>query len=447
MAWSACGGVQSQSKRPTPPLLLVEEHPFLLVEKRFGRDINFFVHPVPERVFRVRFVLTASAESSSRQQQLGTSTSLDGEDASHGANADTTNPSEALRTAHDDVGMKSPTAEERESSLVTSAARTAEHTDQDVHMKAEPAASTKPLAVLPPALRRATEGREGVEDRSSHLMDCCFCQDSLPEGESIGRCDTCPRSFCTQCLEHSLLEGGVDLEAVDRGSRAMLEGKDGDFFIAQCPRCISGCDTNFSPPHGVPPMEHLLNELLRHDLSICFREPVDIIKHPDYIEAIGRDSMMDLGTMLSKLKGKKYPRRRGPGQFMEDLNRIWRNCRKFAGCDELGKPHYGTTVPGIVRCALTLEAMQRKFCAAHPVADNQGQAWQVRKPLFAVVLVLILLSGMATVEFNWRDDSIQYWFALSVDCPTYATHFSLMRARSNPLLSCRRVYCVYALLN
>lgn len=286
--------------------------------------------------------------------------------------------------------MKAPTAEEREPSLVTNAEGAPAQTDQDDRVKAEHTASTKPLTALSSALRRATEGREGAEDRSSHLMDCCFCQDSLPEGESIGRCDACPRSFCTQCLEHSLLEGGMDLETLDRGSRAMLEGKHGDFFIAQCPRCISGCDTNFSPPHGVPPMEHLLNELLRHDLSICFREPVDIINHPDYIEAIGRDSMMDLGTMLSKLKRKKYPRRRGPGQFMEDLNRVWRNCRKFAGCDELGKPHYGTTVPGIVRCALTLEAMQRKFCAAYPVADDEGQAWQVRKSSLCLTANVLL---------------------------------------------------------
>ena len=97
--------------------------------------------------------------------------------------------------------------------------------------------------------------------------------------------------------------------------------------------------------------------------------------------------MIDLGTMLSKLKGKKYPRRRGPGQFLEDLNRIWRNCRRFAGCDDLGKPHYGTTVPGIVRCAITLEAMQRKFCDAYPVSDNQGQAWQVRHTLCACGLL------------------------------------------------------------
>lgn len=124
-------------------------------------------------------------------------------------------------------------------------------------------------------------------------------------------------------------------------------------------------------------MDHLLNELLRHDLSLCFREPVDIAKHPDYVESIGRTAMMDLGTMLSKLQGKRYPRRRGPGQFMEDLNRIWRNCRRFAGCDELGRPHYGKTVPGIVRCALTLEAMSDKFFSSY-MSDNQGTAaWQV----------------------------------------------------------------------
>ncbi|CAM9866289.1 unnamed protein product [Ectocarpus sp. 6 AP-2014] len=238
-------------------------------------------------------------------------------------------------------------------------------------------AAAEPQAVLLPVLRQITEGREGAEDRSSHLMDCASCQHSLPEGDPIGRCERCPRSFCSQCLERGLVEQGVELEALGQDCRNLLNGKQGDFSIARCPECVRGKDNEFAPPPpGGAPMGHLLNELLRHDLSLCFREPVDIVKHPDYVESIGRNAMMDLGTMLSKLQGKRYPRRRGPGQFQEDLNRIWRNCRRFAGCDELGRPHYGNTVPGIVRCALTLEAMSDKFISSYMSDNQETAAWQ-----------------------------------------------------------------------
>eukprot|EP00903_Cladosiphon_okamuranus_P017032 g15697.t1 len=177
--------------------------------------------------------------------------------------------------------------------------------------------------------------------------------------------------------EQGLHEPGVHLEGLDQDGRAVLKGEKGDFFVEQCPRCIHDCDGSFAAPSpGAVPMEHLLNELLRHDLSVCFREPVDTDRHPDYVESVGRDAMMDLGTMLDKLKRKKYPRRRGPGQFLDDLNRIWRNCRRYAGCDELGKPHYGKTVPGIVRCALILEAMSIKFCAAYMSNNQWTEAWQ-----------------------------------------------------------------------
>lgn len=298
------------------------------------------------------------ADDSALQHQRSEPSSPNEKVVSGRANAD---------TVHGNVGHTTFGAEERESTLVASTT-----------MKAELAAPTEPKIVLTPAGRCATEGRDGAEDRSSHLVHCALCQDPLPEDEPIARCEVCPRSFCTQCLEHGLHEQGADLEGLDQDCRAMLDGGKGDFFIEQCPQCIRGCDDKFAAPSpGAVPMEHLLDEVLRHDLSICFREPVDTNKHPDYVEAIGRDAMMDLGTMLDKLKRKRYPRRRGPGQFLEDLSRIWRNCRKYAGCDELGQPHYGTTVPGIVRCALILEAMSIKSCAAYMPDNQETQAWQV----------------------------------------------------------------------
>ena len=283
-----------------------------------------------------------------------------------GANADAVKPSEPV---HHSVGHRTRGAEERGTLSIEMPTLQTE-----LVAPSESACGTGRA----PVLWCATEGREGAEERSSHLMDCALCQDPLPEDESIGRCGVCPRSFCTQCLEHGLHEEGVNLKGLDQDGRAMLDGRTGDFFVEQCPRCIRGCDDHFTAPSpGAVPMEHLLNELMQHDLSICFREPVDTDKHPDYVESIGRLAMMDLGTMLNKLERKRYPRRRGPGQFLEDLNRIWRNCRRYAGCDELGQPHYGTTVPGIVRCALILEAMSIKFCAAY-MSDKQGaEAWEV----------------------------------------------------------------------
>lgn len=213
-------------------------------------------------------------------------------------------------------------------------------------------------------------------------MNCAYCEEPIPQGDSVGRCERCPRSFCTKCLESNLDDEGVNLDMLNRGCRALLRGQQGDFFIAECPLCVRGSDKEFTPPpQGAVPMDHLLDELLRHDLSVCFREPVDIIEHPDYLESIGRNNMMDLGTMLSKLRSKRYPRRRGPGQFLDDLNRIWKNCRRFAGCDELGQSHCGTTVPGIVRCALTLEAMSIRFCSTH-MSDHGSSVWQVRTYLW-----------------------------------------------------------------
>lgn len=247
--------------------------------------------------------------------------------------------------------------------------------DEPATAVAEPASETQPQTPLAPILRRATEGSKGADDRSSHLMGCAYCEETLPVGASIGWCERCPRSFCPRCLERGLGDQGVHIEELGRGCRALLRGERGDFLIAQCPLCVCGGDKGFAPPpQGALAMDHLLAELLRHDLSICFRESVDIVEHPDYLESIGRQNMMDLGTMLGKLKNRRYPRRRGPGQFLDDLNRIWRNCRKYAGCDELGQPYCGTTVPGIVRCALTLEAMSIRFCATH----MSDQTWQVR---------------------------------------------------------------------
>lgn len=230
-------------------------------------------------------------------------------------------------------------------------------------------------SVHDPGLRRAGEDGMEPEDSDSHLTLCAYCREDPPNGRAISVCEGCPRIFCSSCLLEGLQNEGLVLEEVDGGTRLLLTGSGGDFYIRECPWCARHSDLEVGPPtEGVAPMKHLLVELLKHDLSHWFRSPVDIDDHPDYLESIGRGNMMDLGTMMSKLDARKYPRRRGPGQYLEDLNRIWRNCRRFAGCDELGQPHYGTTVPGIVRCALILEAMSRKFYNVH-ISDKEGTEW------------------------------------------------------------------------
>lgn len=317
-------------------------------------------------------VLTATL----KQQQQQAASLPPAVQATDQANRD---PAVTPRPSHREPACTN-TAEERESTPIADASAVTAATSEtgDAATSTQPVIPTDPPLTHPLVLRRAMEGREGAEGRSSHLMDCASCEDALPDGDPTGRCDVCPRSFCARCLERGLREQEVELGGMDVESRALLDGKQGDFFIAKCPECMRGKDQEVSPPpQGTAPMDHLLGELLRHDLSLCFREPVDIAKHPDYVENIGRNAMMDLGTMARKLKERRYPRRRGPGQFLDDLNRIWRNCRRYAGCDELGKPHYGNTVPGIVRCALTLEALTLKYCAAYMAGNKGGASWQV----------------------------------------------------------------------
>lgn len=135
-------------------------------------------------------------------------------------------------------------------------------------------------------------------------------------------------------------------------------------------------------------MEHLVEALLKHDLSHAFRAPVDSTEYPDYVYRIGRNHMMDLQTMVEKLREGKYSSRRGRGTFKQDLNKIWRNCRFYADCDEQGVPLDETTVPGIVRCALILEKMANRFYTTHMrdqtgvvVPDTSWDGWRQARQL------------------------------------------------------------------
>ena len=229
---------------------------------------------------------------------------------------------------------------------------------------------------LSPALRWAAGKGAGAESRHSHVSFCGCCSEIPASNNPVGLCGRCPRLVCAKCLLEGL-EGksSLMLEGLDSCTRALLQGGKGDFYILECPWCLDESDREFPPPpEDVPPMRHLLEEVLRHDLSRSFRAPMDIAEYPTFLESGGRASKMDLGSMMSKLEGRRYPRRRGPGQFMEDLRRIWRDCRRIGGCDELGQPRSGTTESGVVRCALVLEAMSEKFFATH-MSDQVDTVW------------------------------------------------------------------------
>ena len=236
------------------------------------------------------------------------------------------------------------------------------------------------------AARPAVAEATNTMSPSTHLMVCSYCIAPPPRGSLVAMCDGCPRRLCMDCLRNDLQGVPCYCEGLDHRDLALLEGRSGDILLEECPWCIRNSDSEFAPAsEGTPPMKHLLQELLRHDLSYCFREPVNVEIHPNYLETIGRASMMDLGTMMKKLESQKYPRRRGPDQFVEDLNKIWRNCRKFAGCDECGHYLHGTNEPGIVRCALILEAMSSKYLRAYiyPHCDSTwpDTAWDHHRQL------------------------------------------------------------------
>lgn len=243
-------------------------------------------------------------------------------------------------------------------------------------VKSEPKAATTAERKPSPALRWAPGRGVGVESRHSHVSFCAYCAETPSMCIPVGLCDGCPRIICAKCLLEGLDgRSSLMLEGLDSRTRALLQGGKGDFYILECPLCLDESDKEIPPPPpDVPPMTHLLEELLCHDLSQDFRAPMDMAEHPTFLESGGRASRMDLGSMMSKLRDRKYPRRRGPGQFTEDLRRIWRNCRRIGGCDELGQPKPGTTVSGVVRCALVLEAMSEKFFAAH-MSDEVGTVW------------------------------------------------------------------------
>lgn len=268
-----------------------------------------------------------------------------------------------------------------------------------------------------------------LASRRCHTTVCASCQAPPLEGEHVGLCLCCPRIFCPACLGavnaaaagRAFAAGDADADAAGLGdgaivvldNAALLEAElagggagapdvhavGADVSIWQCSLCDHGSDSEFPPPPPPPPLPttstpskrpqpahnrdilpkvHLLRELVKHDLSRCFRAPVNVYVNRGYLNAVNRDYMMDLGTMMSKVRAGKYRGDRGAAAFYVDLGRIWDNCRAYAECDRKGKPLVRgneASVPGIVRCAFALEKMAKKFVSEHIPDDKHPPQW------------------------------------------------------------------------
>ena len=134
-------------------------------------------------------------------------------------------------------------------------------------------------------------------------------------------------------------------------------------------------------------MEHLLTAVANHDLSLCFRHPVDLNTYKDYAACVSSRERMDLATMQTKAKAGRYDGDRRKSLF-EDFRRMWRSSRWFAGCDVRGKPiamvNAGGSadespdapdiaVPGIVRCVYVLERLVQDYVQIH--MPGQAPLW------------------------------------------------------------------------
>ncbi|CAM9119476.1 unnamed protein product, partial [Hapterophycus canaliculatus] len=207
-------------------------------------------------------------------------------------------------------------------------------------------------------------------DRYQHCTYCSLCHAFRTEPEAVAKCQACPRIWCRKCSEG---KG----EEVPRARYA-------DDVTLPADKCLCQSeDAEFPKPlHGEDPQAHLLKHLVRHDLSRMFREPVDVEDNPGYLGIVPREDMMDLHTVETKLKkNKQYRSPRGQMLFRADLQKIWRNCWKYADY----RPDRHDTPAGIVRCTLILQAMSEKFFVDHMqqrelAAEDSSQAgWNRRE--------------------------------------------------------------------
>ena len=194
-----------------------------------------------------------------------------------------------------------------------------------------------------------------VLDRYLYVTFCSVCREPREERKAVALCQLCPRMFCGVCAG-SL---GQTVDPAPGASDVLLPG---DSCV-----CLQR-DSEFpKPPEDVRPEVHLLEQLIAHNLSLQFREPVDVLDNPGYLGVITRSEMMDLDTMKENMRRKRYETTRGQRQFRLDVKQIWLNCWKFAGCSR----EDDAPLPGIVSCALILERMVGKFCDAYMQGEQE----------------------------------------------------------------------------
>ncbi|CAM9539770.1 unnamed protein product, partial [Ectocarpus fasciculatus] len=221
------------------------------------------------------------------------------------------------------------------------------------------------------SISKAEATRPPPRDRYQHCTFCSVCRKDRTDSKAVAKCEACPRILCRKCAR--------------REGETVLKSKYADDVVLPLRKCrCQTKDLEFpKPKKGKDPQAHLLKHLLWHDLSVMFREPVNVEENPGYLGVVPREEMMDLGTMEKRLNKGQYHTPRGQKKFRTDLEKIWVNCWKFAGY----KPGSSDDRAGIVTCTLILEAMIERFYADYmerqeelAVDDGSWQAdWERRK--------------------------------------------------------------------
>lgn len=191
-----------------------------------------------------------------------------------------------------------------------------------------------------------SESKPVPRDRYQHCTFCSSCEIFRTDLHAVAKCEACPRILCRKCASQKGEEVPCVRNAEDTAfpaDKCLCQSKDSEF-----PK----------PRKGKDPKAHLLKHLRRHDLSLMFREPVDVEDNPGYLDVVLREQMMDLGTlMIRTVKHKKYQSSRGQKLFRDDIKKIWINCWSYAGYGD----HSTGEVAGIVRCTIILEVMVQKY--------------------------------------------------------------------------------------
>ena len=176
-------------------------------------------------------------------------------------------------------------------------------------LKRRKLASLKTKAPAP--IQRPPPPRDSdLASRAGHTTVCAKCEEPPLMGENVGLCTLCPRLFCAGCLAR--------MDSAERAAAALNDmrlagvgASDGraqisDLCVQKCPKCLQGSDLKLPPPPpdaaAVAKKMHLLQELLGHDLSYCFRTPVSSEIYKDYGSVVPPEIRMDLGTMVKTIE-------------------------------------------------------------------------------------------------------------------------------------------------